>query len=205
MAIQQGTVTITGFVGADPTSFGKENAPAGCTFRLGCTRSYRNGDNREWKDMPTTWFTVKAFRQLASHARMSLHKGDPVIVTGLLNTEQWNTQSGETRSRMVIEASNIGHDLNYGVGELKRFRKSASDSQRAESASESTSESASIIAQNAGMQDSAQGITTEGRSDVTGANMPTDSRQLCAQEMPTEQRLEGEYEQNSTGEEEPPF
>lgn len=200
MAIQQGTVTITGFVGADPTAFGKENAPAGCTFRLGCTRSYRNGDNREWKDMPTTWFTVKAFRQLASHARMSLHKGDPVIVTGLLNTEQWNTQSGETRSRMVIEATNIGHDLNYGVGELKRFRKSVSDSQRAES-----SESASVTAQNTGVQDSAQGITVGGGSEVTGANVPTDSRQLCAQEMPAEQRFEGEYERNPAGEEEPPF
>ncbi|RSX51712.1 single-stranded DNA-binding protein [Bifidobacterium goeldii] len=134
MAIQQGTVTVTGFVGAEPTVFGKEGMLSGCTFRLGSTRSYMDATTREWRNMPTTWLTVKAFRQLASNVRMSLHKGDAVIVTGLLNTEQWNAQSGESRSRLVLEASSIGHDLNYGVSELKRFRKSVAQSDSAQTA-----------------------------------------------------------------------
>ena len=70
---------------------------------------------------------MKAFRTLASNARMSLHVGEAAIVTGVLSTEEWTTQNDERRSRIVVEATNIGHDINYGVSELKKFQKSDRD------------------------------------------------------------------------------
>lgn len=75
MAIQQGTVTITGFVGSMPVPFGRSGGVEGCSFRMGSTRRYRDGGTGEWRNLPTTWITVKAFRTLASNARMSLHVG----------------------------------------------------------------------------------------------------------------------------------
>lgn len=127
MAIQQGTVTITGFVGSMPVPFGRSGGVEGCSFRMGSTRRYRDGGTGEWCNLPTTWITVKAFRTLASNARMSLHVGEAAIVTGVLSTEEWTTQNDERRSRIVVEATNIGHDINYGVSELKKFQKSDRD------------------------------------------------------------------------------
>ncbi|MCI1219283.1 MAG: single-stranded DNA-binding protein [Bifidobacterium sp.] len=116
---QQGTVTITGFVGADPISFGREGGTGACSFRVGSTRSYFYAASGEWKDHPTTWITIKAFRTLAANILASVRKGDPIIVTGLLNTEEWQ-QDGNNRSRIVIEANAVGHDLARGTGTFQR-------------------------------------------------------------------------------------
>ncbi|NEG69505.1 single-stranded DNA-binding protein [Bifidobacterium choloepi] len=121
MALQQGLVTITGRVGGEPQKFERDGEFIGCQFRLGCTRSYM-GRNGEWCKMPTTWITVKAFRTLGKNVMMSIHKGEAVFVHGLLNTDEWMTQAGEPMSRIVIEATVIGHDLNFYVSEAKRLR-----------------------------------------------------------------------------------
>lgn len=124
MAIQQGQITITGFAGNDPTlRGGQDESRSACRFRLASTRGYmdRNG---VWREQATTWGTVKAFRTLALNVVNSVRKGDAVIVTGILTTETWRAENGDTRSSMIIEASNIGHDLNYGVSAMRKIAKS---------------------------------------------------------------------------------
>ncbi len=105
--VQLGVVTIVGYVGSEPAIFDKAKG-AICSFRLGCTRGYYDAAH-VWRSFPTTWITVKTFRRLAEHVHRSVRKGDPVIVTGQLNTEVW-TQEDAERSRLVIEASSVGHD-----------------------------------------------------------------------------------------------
>ena len=114
MALQQGAVTITGYLGADPQQYGRNPSRPACTFRLGSTRRYQDR-NGVWQQLPTTWLTVKAFRGLAANIMQSLHRGDTAIVTGLLNHEQWRDEQGVDHSRLVLEASNVGLDLNYVV------------------------------------------------------------------------------------------
>lgn len=116
--VQQATVTITGFVGSDPTHFGNEDSQA-CSFRVGSTRSYFNANTNRWVDRPTTWITVKAYRTLAQHTLASIHKGEPVIIQGALHTEEWQ-QDGNKRTTIVVEASNIGHDLALGTSVFRR-------------------------------------------------------------------------------------
>ncbi|MDF7665328.1 single-stranded DNA-binding protein [Bifidobacterium sp. ESL0745] len=118
---QQGTVTVSGFVGANPQRFGKEGGPAASSFRIGCTTSYFNPVANEWRDRPTTWITVKVFRKLAENVQSSLHKGDPVIATGNLATEEW-VRDGTKHSRMVMEATSVGHDLSFGISVFQRVR-----------------------------------------------------------------------------------
>jgi len=67
MAIQQGTVTITGFVGSMPVPFGRSGGVEGCSFRMGSTRRYRDGGTGEWRNLPTTWITVQDARVQRSH------------------------------------------------------------------------------------------------------------------------------------------
>ncbi|ETY71026.1 single-stranded DNA-binding protein [Bifidobacterium moukalabense] len=123
MAQQQGLLTITGYVGANPVPFNREGMPHASSFRLASTRHYFDNRTQQWRDLPTTWITVKAYRTLSENICQSFKKGEPVIVTGVLATETWNGENGEPRSRTVLEASNAGHDLNYGATALRRFAK----------------------------------------------------------------------------------
>ena len=93
MALQQGAVTITGYLGADPQQYGRN--PSRLHARSDWDPHARYQDrNGVWQQLPTTWLTVKAFRGLAANIMQSLHRGDPAIVTGLLNTEQWRDEQG---------------------------------------------------------------------------------------------------------------
>ena len=65
MAQQQGLLTITGYVGGQPTQFNREGMPHASSFRLASTRHYFDGRTQQWKDLPTTWITVKAYRGLS--------------------------------------------------------------------------------------------------------------------------------------------
>ncbi len=104
MALQQALVTITGNVGNDPTLYGKDPAKPACVFRMGCTRRYLD-QTGTWQQLPTTWIAVKAFRSLALNIMGSIRKGNPVIVCGVLGTEEWAGEDGEMHSRLVLEAS----------------------------------------------------------------------------------------------------
>lgn len=52
----------------------------------------------------------------------SLHRGDPVMVTGSLITEEWTTKDGQSHSSLVLEADGVGHDLNLGQDTFTRVR-----------------------------------------------------------------------------------
>lgn len=121
--VQMGLITIVGYVGNEPAIFSKAKGTI-CSFRLGCTRGYYDASH-VWHSFPTTWLTVKTFRRLAENVHRSVRKGDPVIVTGQLNTEVW-TQDNAERSRLVVEASSVGHDLNGGAVIFQKSGRTAS-------------------------------------------------------------------------------
>jgi single-strand DNA-binding protein len=61
--------------------------------------------------------TVTCARRLAQNVAVSLHRGDPVIVTGRLRVQQ----SGDSRlARVEIEAVGVGPDLNRVAAALAR-------------------------------------------------------------------------------------
>ena len=65
----------------------------------------------------------ESYRNLSENICQSLKKGEPVIVMGALATETWADQNGKPQSRIVLEASAAGHDLNRGVTTLRKFVK----------------------------------------------------------------------------------
>ncbi|OZG68666.1 single-stranded DNA-binding protein [Bifidobacterium eulemuris] len=119
MAQRQGSITISGNLGADPVMFGKDPNQQACSFRVGFAPSYYSQSSGEWKNRDTTWVAVRAFRKLGLNAFQSLRKGNPVVVTGTLRTERW-TKDGVDHITPVVEATNIGHDLNFGTTIFRR-------------------------------------------------------------------------------------
>jgi single-strand DNA-binding protein len=112
-------LTFHGNVGT-PVALREGAAVPWVLFRVASTPSVWDQASRSWRDLPTTWMSVKAFRQLAQNAADSLEVGDPVVVIGRLRTETWTTKEGEVRETLVLEATVVAHDLARGV---TRFRK----------------------------------------------------------------------------------
>lgn len=118
----ESTVTIRGNVGNVPTFKGGESDGrkwVRCDFRLGSTRRVRRPTG-EWVDAGTTWITVEAWGVLAEGISYSVLRGDPVIVTGRLRTDEWADTNGQMQSRLILAAETVGHDLARGRARFVR-------------------------------------------------------------------------------------
>lgn len=116
----QSTLTVTGFVGSSVRfSVGKEGGVPYASFRLGSTQRIYDRVAQTFRDAPTQWYTVKVWRHVATNVVQSLRKGEPVIVSGRLRTEEWVGPEGP-RTSVVIEATALGHDLTFGTAKFER-------------------------------------------------------------------------------------
>ena len=50
----------------------------------------------------------------------SVHKGQPLLVTGRLNTSEWQGTDGVTRYSLNLQAESIGHDLTFGTSQFTK-------------------------------------------------------------------------------------
>ena len=114
-------VSFTGNLGTDVEM--KTGAGwRGARFRVAHTpRVMRQG---EWVDGTTTWLSVHVYGRLADNCAASLHKGDPVMVTGRLRTRNWIDDEG-SHAQLIVVASNVGPDLSRVSAVRRRPEKRA--------------------------------------------------------------------------------
>ncbi|MBY6061106.1 single-stranded DNA-binding protein [Microbacterium esteraromaticum] len=129
MAMRNDVVTITGNIGSEPTYNTTRNGDAVVNFRVGSSKGYWNRATGAWVDEGTSWYAVSAFRALAEHARASLHRGDPVVVTGALKIREWENDTRKGISADIV-AEAIGHDLNQGTSAFVRRARPAANADR---------------------------------------------------------------------------
>lgn len=112
-------ITLTGLVATTPRHLTTSEGLAITSFRLASSQRRFDRAQQKWIDADTNWYTVSAFRALATNAAVSVVKGDRVIVTGRLRIRDWeNTdRSGTT---VEIEADSIGHDMFWGTSSFTR-------------------------------------------------------------------------------------
>ncbi|WP_022891892.1 single-stranded DNA-binding protein [Agromyces subbeticus] len=119
-------ITVTGVVGTDPKHTVTNGGLAITSFRLASTRRVFDRAKGTWEDGETNWFTVSAFRQLASNASLSIRKGERLIVRGRLRLRAWETGE-KSGTAAEIEADAIGHDLAWCVTTYAKVRPRAAD------------------------------------------------------------------------------
>ncbi|MBK5216066.1 MAG: single-stranded DNA-binding protein [Propionibacteriales bacterium] len=119
MMMQDNQITISGYVGT-AVEFRDQNGPPWAMFRVGSTPRYFDRQFNAWRDLETTWVTVKATRDLAQNIADSLKVGEPVLVTGKLRTQVWESKEGESRRSEVLHATAVCHDLNRGTSAFQR-------------------------------------------------------------------------------------
>lgn len=139
-------LTFHGHVGT-PVTLREGASVPWVLFRVASTPSFWDQASRSWRDLPTTWMSVKAFRHLALNASESLQVGDPVVVIGRLRTETWATKEGEARESTVLEATLVAHDLSRGVTRFRKVDRQQSQPQASDGTAEALAELESQTAQ----------------------------------------------------------
>ncbi|HEY0189414.1 MAG TPA: single-stranded DNA-binding protein [Cellulomonas sp.] len=126
MAVNDLDLTVIGWVGSDPRHYpGQEGHVAFTQFRLGSTRRVLDREQGVYVDGQTDWFTIKVFRAAATNVSESVRRGDPVVVHGRLQIDDWLNPEGLTRTTPVIVAAAVGHDLSRGTTRFVRTVRSS--------------------------------------------------------------------------------
>lgn len=120
MSIGETTVAVQGWIGSDIRFKEVSDGVTVCSFRLATTPRQFDRASGGWTDRPTNWFTVECWRNLATNVRESMERGQPIVVTGRFRTTEWQDEAGNPRSRLVIEAAAVGHDLSRGTATFVR-------------------------------------------------------------------------------------
>ena len=101
-------VILVGRVGKDPEvtvlpKTGQQKAK----FGLATDEGYFDKNSNAWKDLPTEWHNIIAWRALAQKVEKSVGKGDMVLVEGSIHTRKWQDKNGQDRWTTEILADTI--------------------------------------------------------------------------------------------------
>lgn len=112
-------LSVSGLVATSPRNVITKDGLSVTSFRLASTQRRFDRETNSWIDAETNWFTVSAFRQLASNTALSINKGDRIVVNGRIKVRDWD--NGErTGTTIEIEAESLGHDLTFGTSVFER-------------------------------------------------------------------------------------
>jgi len=93
-------IVIIGHLGRDPETKSTLNGTQICNFSVAVSETYHD-------EKKTEWFNVIAFKKTAEICQKYLHKGDPAMVEGKLQTRTWDASDGTKKTTVEIVASNI--------------------------------------------------------------------------------------------------
>ena len=109
-------ILITGNCTRDPEVRYLQSGTALINFGIASNRAFRDPKSGEWKE-DTTFVNVVAWRELAERLGDTLKKGSAVLVEGRLQSRSWETESGDKRSAIEINADRVQVLDRRGSGE----------------------------------------------------------------------------------------
>ncbi len=125
-------ISIIGNLTDDPELRYTPNGSAVAKFRVAVNRPFKD-ESGAWKDGETSFFTVNAWRSLGENVAESLTRGSRVMVIGRLRSRSWETQEGDKRSAVEIEADEVGPSLRWATAKVERQSRSSGGGDWAES------------------------------------------------------------------------
>lgn len=106
--------TVMGNVASDVKEITHPDGEKSAIIRLAVTSRYYDQSAGGYADRKTEFISVYARRSLARNALASITKGQPLIVTGRIGSQEWTDQHGNPRHTFTIQAEALGHDLSFG-------------------------------------------------------------------------------------------
>jgi single-strand DNA-binding protein len=113
------TVTVRGNVATDVVTRQTDGGTPLASFRLAVTARRWSPVEKKTVDVDTSFYTVTCWRGLAENVRVSLHRGEPVVVTGRLRVRDF-VHDNQPRTSADIVADAVGHDLSWGQAGFAR-------------------------------------------------------------------------------------
>ena len=120
------SVTVVGNVTRDPELRYTAGGAAKAVFGLAVNRRWQNRQTQEWEEQ-VSFFNVVAWREMAENVAESIAKGSRVVVTGRLDQRSWETENGEKRSVIEINADDIGPSLRWATAQITRNERRGGD------------------------------------------------------------------------------
>jgi single-strand DNA-binding protein len=113
------TVTLVGNVTRDPELRYTSGGAANVSFGLAVNRRWQNRQTQEWEER-VSFFNIVCWREMAENVAESLAKGSRVVVTGRLEQRSWETENGDKRSVVEVNADEIGPSLRWATAQITR-------------------------------------------------------------------------------------
>lgn len=104
-------ITVEGRLGADPSLRFIPSGKAVSDLRICATQQKKVND--EWVDDKSLWIDATIWGQYAENVAESFRKGDAVVVSGRLETQEWNNEAGEKRSKIHVLADEVAIPLRF--------------------------------------------------------------------------------------------
>ena len=101
-------LTLAGHLGRDPEMKYSANSVAFTNINLGTARSWYNPETEKW-EKNTAWFRLVAFRGTAEFLNANLVKGNPLLVTAVLEVDD------ETGGPKTWESEKSGTGVSYNA------------------------------------------------------------------------------------------
>ena len=122
---QDNQVVVVGNLTRDPELRYTPNGAALVKFGVAVSRRVKDDATGQWKDADTSFFNVTAWRTLAENVAETLTQGSRVVVVGRLRTNSWETQEGDKRSTVEIEAEEVGPSLKWATAKIEKQGRAA--------------------------------------------------------------------------------
>ncbi len=108
------TITVVGNVTRDPELKFLNSGQAALRLSIAVNRRWQNRQTQEWEEK-VSYFEIVAYGALAENAANTLTKGARVIVNGRLEQRSWETENGDKRSIVEINADEISPSLRWAT------------------------------------------------------------------------------------------
>jgi len=112
-------ITVVGNVTRDPELKFLNSGQAALKLSIAVNRRWQNRQTQEWEER-VSYFEVVGYGAMAENAANSLTKGARVIVSGRLEQRLWETENGDKRSIVEINADEIGPSLKWATAVVTR-------------------------------------------------------------------------------------
>jgi single-strand DNA-binding protein len=116
------TTTITGNLTRDPELRYTRAGQATTSLSVAVNRRWQNRQTQEWEES-TSFFEIVCWRDMAENVALSLTKGARVVVTGNLEERRWETDDGETRSKVELVAEEVGASLRFATVDIHKVQR----------------------------------------------------------------------------------
>ncbi len=107
-------ITVVGNITRDPELKFLNSGQAAVRLSVAVNRRWQNRQTQEWEER-VSYFEVVGYGALAENAANSLSKGTRVVVSGRLEQRSWETDQGDKRSVVEINADEIAPSLRFAT------------------------------------------------------------------------------------------